>query len=60
MFYTTKYSGVGMGLSILHSPTAPRGPGVGGGELEPRGAIFQFTLPGAENKFMNSLLSSEV
>ena len=47
-FYTTKTSGIGMGLSICQ--TIIRGHG---GRLlvranEPRGAVFQFTLPAAQ------------
>jgi C4-dicarboxylate-specific signal transduction histidine kinase len=47
-FYTTKSSGLGMGLSICRSII-----GVHGGRLwadanEPRGAVFQFILPVAE------------
>jgi signal transduction histidine kinase len=43
-FYTTKSSGVGMGLSIIDAH---------GGRLwaeanEPRGAVFQFTLPATQ------------
>ncbi len=49
-FYTTKSSGTGMGLSICRSII-----NVHGGRLwveanEPRGAVFQFTLPGAERE----------
>jgi signal transduction histidine kinase len=49
-FYTTKLSGMGLGLSICRSIV-----GAHGGQLwvdtnEPRGAVFQFTLPVANNK----------
>jgi signal transduction histidine kinase len=46
-FYTTKSSGIGMGLSICRSIiTAHRGR-LWADANEPRGAVFQFTLPKA-------------
>ena len=59
-FYTTKSSGTGMGLSICRSIIEAHGGRLWAEANEPRGAIFQFTLPSAENKFMGSLRSSEV
>jgi C4-dicarboxylate-specific signal transduction histidine kinase len=47
-FYTTKSSGVGMGLSICRSIIAAHGGRLWAEANEPRGAIFQFTLPGAQ------------
>ncbi len=47
-FYTTKSSGVGMGLSICRSIIAAHGGQLWVVENEPRGAAFQFTLPSAE------------
>ena len=48
-FYTTKSSGVGMGLSICHSIIEAHGGRLWADANEPRGAVFQFTLPNAEN-----------
>jgi PAS domain S-box-containing protein len=52
-FYTTKTSGVGMGmgLSICRSIIDAHGGRLWADANEPRGAVFQFTLPGAENEF---------
>ena len=47
-FYTTKSSGVGMGLSICRSIIDAHGGRLWAETNEPRGAVFQFTLPGAE------------
>jgi signal transduction histidine kinase len=47
-FYTTKSSGTGMGLSICRSIIGAHGGRLWAGANEPRGAVFQFTLPGAE------------
>ena len=58
-FYTTKPGGVGMGLSICRSIIDAHGGRLWAEANEPRGAAFQFTLPSAENEFMNSLRSSE-
>jgi C4-dicarboxylate-specific signal transduction histidine kinase len=49
-FYTTKESGIGMGLSICKSIVAAHGGALWAETNRPRGAIFQFTLPaGLEN-----------
>ena len=49
-FYTTKTSGIGMGLSICRSIIAAHGGRLWAETNRPRGAIFQFTLPsGLEN-----------
>jgi signal transduction histidine kinase len=53
-FYTTKSSGVGMGLSICRSIINAHGGRLWAEPNEPRGAVFQFTLPIAENEVMNS------
>ena len=53
-FYTTKSSGVGMGLSICRSIIDAHGGRLWTDANEPRGAVFQFTLPGAEKELMNS------
>jgi signal transduction histidine kinase len=47
-FYTTKPSGVGMGLSICRSIIHAHGGRLWVEPNKPRGAIFQFTLPNAE------------
>jgi C4-dicarboxylate-specific signal transduction histidine kinase len=44
-FYTTKTSGVGMGLSICRSIIDGHGGRLSVSANEPRGAVFQFTLP---------------
>jgi PAS domain S-box-containing protein len=46
-FYTTKNSGLGMGLSICRSIIDAHGGQLWAEANEPRGAIFQFTLPAA-------------
>jgi PAS domain S-box-containing protein len=46
-FYTTKPSGTGMGLSICRSIIGAHGGRLWVAANEPRGAIFQFTLPAA-------------
>ena len=53
-FYTTKSSGVGMGLSICRSIIDAHGGRLWADANEPRGAVFQFTLPGVEKELMNS------
>ena len=47
-FYTTKTSGVGMGLSICRSIINGHGGRLWAEANEPRGAVFQFTLPPTE------------
>jgi signal transduction histidine kinase len=48
-FYTTKPSGMGLGLSICRSIVDAHGGRLWADANEPRGAVVQFTLP-AENK----------
>ena len=49
-FYTTKSSGTGMGLSICRSIITAHGGRLWADANEPRGVVFQFTLPGAERE----------
>jgi C4-dicarboxylate-specific signal transduction histidine kinase len=46
-FYTTKSSGIGMGLAICRSIIEAHGGRLWAEANEPRGAVFQFTLPRA-------------
>jgi C4-dicarboxylate-specific signal transduction histidine kinase len=46
-FYTTKSNGTGMGLSICRSIITAHGGRLWADANEPRGAVFQFTLPNA-------------
>ena len=54
-FHTTKPSGLGLGLSICRSIVEAHGGRLWVDANEPRGAVFQFTLPGEEKELMNSL-----
>jgi signal transduction histidine kinase len=54
-FYTTRSGGVGMGLSICRSIIDAHGGHLWAGANEPRGAVFQFTLPGVEKELRNPL-----
>jgi PAS domain S-box-containing protein len=49
-FYTTKSGGVGMGLSICRSVIDAHGGRLWANANEPRGALFQFTLPSLEER----------
>jgi signal transduction histidine kinase len=49
-FYTTKSSGTGMGLSICRSIIDAHGGKLWAEANERRGALFQFTLPGTEER----------
>jgi signal transduction histidine kinase len=44
-FYSTKSGGTGMGLSICRSIVQAHGGKLWAEANEPRGAVFQFTLP---------------
>jgi PAS domain S-box-containing protein len=54
-FYTTKSNGTGMGLSICRSIIDAHGGRLWAGVSEPRGAVFQFTLPSTESELKDSL-----
>jgi nitrogen fixation/metabolism regulation signal transduction histidine kinase len=49
-FYTTKNSGLGMGLSICRSIVDAHGGRLWAEASEARGAVFQFTLPAAHEE----------
>ena len=53
-FYTTKSSGTGMGLSICRSIIHAHGGKLWAEANEPRGAVFQFTLPDADGELTSS------
>jgi signal transduction histidine kinase len=48
-FYTTRTSGIGMGLAICRSIINGHGGRLWVAPNEPRGAVFQFTLPAPED-----------
>jgi signal transduction histidine kinase len=56
-FYTTKSGGTGVGLSICRSIIDAHGGRLWADANEPRGAVFQFTLPGAEKEVTNPFRS---
>src|SRR5262249_27011255 len=54
-FYTTKPGGTGMGLSICRSIIHAHGGKLWAEANEPRGAVFQFTLPGTDGELTSPL-----
>jgi signal transduction histidine kinase len=61
-FYTTKSRGVGMGLSICRSIIDAHGGRLWAEVNEPRGTIFQFTLPAVQvgHEFSSGVHSPDV
>jgi len=49
-FYTTKPDGTGMGLSISRSIIEAHGGRLWATANQPRGAVFQFTLPAEDDR----------
>ncbi|MBR1129789.1 CHASE3 domain-containing protein [Bradyrhizobium iriomotense] len=58
-FYTTKPTGMGMGLAICRSIIEAHGGQMWAGANEPRGAVFQFTLPLASDEATSRLLKAD-
>ncbi len=59
-FYTTKSSGLGMGLSICRSIINAHGGRLWADVNEPRGAVFQFTLSSADKELTNSFRPAQL
>ena len=59
-FYTTKSSGVGMGLSICRSIIHAHGGQLWADVNKTRGVLFRFTLPGVGNKLTNSFRPAQL
>ncbi len=54
-YYTTKPSGMGLGLSICRSIADAHGGRLWADANEPGGGVFRFTLPAGRKGFMNFL-----
>ena len=59
-FYTTKAEGMGMGLAICRSIIEAHGGRISAGANEPRGAVFQFTLPLKQEQTIPAERNSQV
>jgi C4-dicarboxylate-specific signal transduction histidine kinase len=59
-FYTTKSNGVGMGLSICRSIINAHGGRLWADANTPRGSVFRFTLPAADNQLTNSFRPAQL
>jgi signal transduction histidine kinase len=59
-FYTTKSSGLGMGLSICRSIIDAHGGRLWAEANVPRGAVLRFSLPGAGRELTNSRRSAHL
>ena len=58
-FFTTKAAGVGLGLAITRSIVEAHGGHIWAEPAEPRGALFQFTLPAASVCAQGQLSAAE-
>jgi len=59
-FFTTKPGGLGMGLSICRSIIQAHGGRMWASANEPRGAVFQFALPGERSESVSALHTGQM